>query len=943
MDYEQALDVLKRMHQAAPKLAKSKLEGVIGLLEQLHHTSDAPAAAPPSNPPSESLRALTRNTGKLSTPTPKAPPVDISRQRTVEVPRIMPIAPPPPPPPDDQDSDSQDSRSFSRLLGRLQSAGVPTNPTTSAKRATGTVDYVFQDFDLDQYSIENMPDRSDSRINFSDLSPSDAQLDDHSQGGVPGTGDLFSDLPEFQTGAGFDPNAFLVDNILGLAREMETSYDSLDGIDESEPVDLFAVLGLNANTGALDEDADAPPPAPRLFDDMTPPLTADGRMFAEDVGIDDVTGLLRGADNLDSDAHGTWRVTDVLRDLGAESDRAALASIASDTGIESSFDLNALYADMRSIEQNWVTTDAARASGDVSDDSIPDPAQFSAAAWGMTAPLPNYDAETDLSPSQFGVTTILPELPESPSQWGANDMLSGAGGNTWGATAMLSDAPDHELPVDDASRRWGATARFGAEPLDDSMAEEMPSARLWGATAPLADGAPPAAWDAVADEMPSARLWGVTAQFADAPPETEWDADEMPSARLWASPLPDTAGSDDAGLNALEEAWMIEDDTNPPNITDIGDPTHARWSEPPTWLVDAPLASDPTRHHQAGADWEPTDGEHGSGLTAFNGNVHMAQRGAGTDRLDEAAWNAAYQPNGADDAQAASLYHLFDGVDNHGGVVPDEYGMYDANVLNGQAALENIVAFAVGESPAQVGGAQASDLPGPAALLTNVREVLKPSLLLLRAQTALIRDRVDETLDERDSEMVRLMQDNAEMALTLLESLELIMQLSEGALNLQNDVFSCIDLLREAGERMQDRARGYKHRITVQLDRGLPPLRADYRRTLAILVDLMDNAVRYTPEGGASRIAVDNLGGYVLFTVADNGIGLNEQEMAYLGQPFWRGLHQPLVRAHRGTGLRLYLARRVLAMQDGELFFSGESGRGSTFSFTVPTEQAMLG
>jgi len=101
--------------------------------------------------------------------------------------------------------------------------------------------------------------------------------------------------------------------------------------------------------------------------------------------------------------------------------------------------------------------------------------------------------------------------------------------------------------------------------------------------------------------------------------------------------------------------------------------------------------------------------------------------------------------------------------------------------------------------------------------------------------------------------------------------------------------------------------------------------------------------VRYTPEGGASRIAVDNLGGYVLFTVADNGIGLNEQEMAYLGQPFWRGLHQPLVRAHRGTGLRLYLARRVLAMQDGELFFSGESGRGSTFSFTVPTEQAMLG
>jgi signal transduction histidine kinase len=120
------------------------------------------------------------------------------------------------------------------------------------------------------------------------------------------------------------------------------------------------------------------------------------------------------------------------------------------------------------------------------------------------------------------------------------------------------------------------------------------------------------------------------------------------------------------------------------------------------------------------------------------------------------------------------------------------------------------------------------------------------------------------------------------------------------------------------------------------LDRRLPPLRADYQRTLAILVDLMDNAVRYTPEGGSSRIAVDNLGGYVLFTVADNGIGLSDADMQYIGQPFWRALHQPLVRAHRGTGLRLYLARRVLEMQGGALFFSGEPNAGSTFSFTVP-------
>jgi signal transduction histidine kinase len=164
----------------------------------------------------------------------------------------------------------------------------------------------------------------------------------------------------------------------------------------------------------------------------------------------------------------------------------------------------------------------------------------------------------------------------------------------------------------------------------------------------------------------------------------------------------------------------------------------------------------------------------------------------------------------------------------------------------------------------------------------------------------------------------------------------MIMQLSGNTLDLDSDTFMPVDLLRDAGERMQDRARSRRHRVTVQLDRSLPRLRADYRRTLAILMDLMDNAMRYTPEGGHSRVAIDSLGGYVLFTVADDGVGLSDQDMLYIGQPFWRGLHQPLVRAHRGTGLRLYLARRVLEMQGGALYFSGEPGHGSTFSFTVP-------
>ncbi len=345
----------------------------------------------------------------------------------------------------------------------------------------------------------------------------------------------------------------------------------------------------------------------------------------------------------------------------------------------------------------------------------------------------------------------------------------------------------------------------------------------------------------------------------------------------------------------------------------------ALWDE--TAALFAPEAMRDTSEFDRLMGWDAAAPVSGAGDDA-----PQPPRFGATDRLEQAAWNADYQP--------PPLESVFDGgVSADGGVVPDEYAVYDADAVGGQEALDNLVAFAMGEAPER--GSE-GDLPGATALLTNVREVLKPSLLLLHAQTELLRERAVEALDERDAEMVRLMHDNADMALTLLESLEMVMQLSENALDLNITAFSALDLLRDAGERMQDRARLYRHRITVMLDRRLPPLRADYRRTLAILVDLMDNAVRYTPEGGTSRIAVDHLGGCVLFTVADNGIGLSDADMAYIGQPFWRALHQPLVRAHRGTGLRLYLARRVLEMQGGALFFSGEPNAGSTFSFTVP-------
>lgn len=281
-----------------------------------------------------------------------------------------------------------------------------------------------------------------------------------------------------------------------------------------------------------------------------------------------------------------------------------------------------------------------------------------------------------------------------------------------------------------------------------------------------------------------------------------------------------------------------------------------------------------------------------------------------------------------------------------GKLPPDEDAYSPPNTVltsdEGMYALDDLVRFANNamDNPAPDPTRETDEIPAvtpsATALLTNMNEALRPSLMLLRAQAEMLEDRIAGAMSEGEANMLRLMRDNAETALKLLDSLEQVMQLSDSALRLNVERFEVMTLLREAGKLMQDRARARRHRITVQLDDSLPPLQGDYARVLTLLTDLMDNAVRYSPVGGSSRISVDLMGSYLLFTVADTGIGLTPQDMDYIGQPFWRASHQPLVRQQPGTGLRLYLARRILEMHGGELFYSGEPNVGSSFSFTLP-------
>jgi signal transduction histidine kinase len=227
-------------------------------------------------------------------------------------------------------------------------------------------------------------------------------------------------------------------------------------------------------------------------------------------------------------------------------------------------------------------------------------------------------------------------------------------------------------------------------------------------------------------------------------------------------------------------------------------------------------------------------------------------------------------------------------------------------------------------------------------LLPPMQDALRPTLFEIRVQSERLVSGKIGTLTMEQTTATSSIRDHTDSALSMLDAVQQVNALQEGKFVLSKTAFPCQELVRRARELMQSTARAHDHRIAfVPPERNLTAY-ADFEHALGIMIDLLDNAIRYSPAGGATRISLDDLGSHILVNIADNGIGLSDDDFANVGKPFWRALRQPLVRNNPGSGLRLYLAQRILALQGGELIYSGEADKGSTFSFTLPSAAEVL-
>lgn len=228
-----------------------------------------------------------------------------------------------------------------------------------------------------------------------------------------------------------------------------------------------------------------------------------------------------------------------------------------------------------------------------------------------------------------------------------------------------------------------------------------------------------------------------------------------------------------------------------------------------------------------------------------------------------------------------------------------------------------------------------------ANLISNVSHELRTPLAHLKGYIELIGDGSLGVLNEKQAQGFDVMHRAAERLDKLIEDLIEFSTASREGLSLRMGPFDAVPVLREVFSEARDKAKQKKIKITAKSPDQLPELYADSDRIRWVLIQLLDNAIKFTPEGGEVNLTVMPFDKQVLFNITDTGIGIPEDRINELFEPFHQ-LDSSPTRSYGGTGIGLALVKLILDSHGVELKITSTEGTGSQFGFILPNASEMI-
>jgi two-component system, OmpR family, phosphate regulon sensor histidine kinase PhoR len=218
--------------------------------------------------------------------------------------------------------------------------------------------------------------------------------------------------------------------------------------------------------------------------------------------------------------------------------------------------------------------------------------------------------------------------------------------------------------------------------------------------------------------------------------------------------------------------------------------------------------------------------------------------------------------------------------------------------------------------------------------VANVSHEFKTPLTAIRGFAETLLGGALDDVDHR-VRFVEIIQDHAERLTRLTDDLLKLSTIEAGKMELELRTVSPAELLKMCADTASFASKKKQQTIKIECAQNLPVIRGDSGRLRDVLQNLLDNAVQYTPASGhiVASAVVD--GANIVFTVADNGIGIPQAEQERIFERFYR-VDEGRSREVGGTGLGLSIARHIAEAHGGRIWVESAIGQGSRFHFSVP-------
>jgi signal transduction histidine kinase len=219
--------------------------------------------------------------------------------------------------------------------------------------------------------------------------------------------------------------------------------------------------------------------------------------------------------------------------------------------------------------------------------------------------------------------------------------------------------------------------------------------------------------------------------------------------------------------------------------------------------------------------------------------------------------------------------------------------------------------------------------------LANMSHELRTPLNAIIGFSEVLHERMFGELNAKQAEYVQDIYTSGRHLLALINDILDLAKIDSGHVELERSRFDLRLAIDNAVTLVRERAQ--RHGIALEVDAadGLGEIHADERKVKQILLNLLSNALKFTPDGGRVAVAAKRADGAAEISVADTGIGIAAADQELIFEEFRQAQTKP-GQAREGTGLGLALTRKFVEMHGGRISVESEPGKGATFTFTLP-------